>query len=224
MPPLEGKFSTRFCVALGLRDYRVVASDFTEKAMRNPSVVELLPLSSSSRARSTQLHRLSGCVSRGLAESCARRSAALSRTSGKSAELGRSGDEVRRPRRTDSRQQTGRGHLRRGSRFRKPRRSCAAPLVDRIHALASSKAAATASLVEPFFKQTSGDRILNRNRAMYVSRAGWSALIVAVVSWTSAGLAAESKPDRAGRSRRRCKPRRRDGPHRAHRTWGARAQ
>jgi 2-methylcitrate dehydratase PrpD len=42
--PLEGKFSTRFCIALGLRDYRLVASDFTEKSMRDPSVVELLPL------------------------------------------------------------------------------------------------------------------------------------------------------------------------------------
>jgi len=42
--PLEGKFSTRFCIALGLREYRLVASDFTEKAMRDPSVVELLPL------------------------------------------------------------------------------------------------------------------------------------------------------------------------------------
>ena len=42
--PLEGKFSTRFCVALGLRDYRVVASDFNEKAFSDPAVRELMPL------------------------------------------------------------------------------------------------------------------------------------------------------------------------------------
>ncbi|HYC49284.1 MAG TPA: MmgE/PrpD family protein [Burkholderiales bacterium] len=42
--PLEGKFSTRFCIALGLRDYRLVASDFSDAAMADPAVTELLPL------------------------------------------------------------------------------------------------------------------------------------------------------------------------------------
>ncbi|MGQ0751956.1 MAG: MmgE/PrpD family protein [Betaproteobacteria bacterium] len=42
--PLEGKFSTRFCIALGLRNYRVVASDFSAATMSDKSVMDLLPL------------------------------------------------------------------------------------------------------------------------------------------------------------------------------------
>src|SRR5689334_3479278 len=41
--PLEGKFSVPFCIALGLAGYRVVASDFTEKAYNDPSVADLVP-------------------------------------------------------------------------------------------------------------------------------------------------------------------------------------
>ncbi len=42
--PLEGKFSVPFCIALGLRGYRLVAPDFSEATLRNPAVTELLPL------------------------------------------------------------------------------------------------------------------------------------------------------------------------------------
>ena len=42
--PLEGKFSVPFCIALGLRGYRVVAPDFTEATFRNTDVTGLLPL------------------------------------------------------------------------------------------------------------------------------------------------------------------------------------
>ena len=42
--PLEGKFSVPFCIALGLRGYRVVASDFKDETMRDPSVREILPV------------------------------------------------------------------------------------------------------------------------------------------------------------------------------------
>ncbi|MCC7487332.1 MAG: MmgE/PrpD family protein [Burkholderiales bacterium] len=42
--PLEAKFSTRFCIALGLRGYRLVASDFSDAALRDPAVAGLLPL------------------------------------------------------------------------------------------------------------------------------------------------------------------------------------
>ena len=41
--PLEGKFSTRFCIALGLRNYRLVASDFSATAMADAAVTELMP-------------------------------------------------------------------------------------------------------------------------------------------------------------------------------------
>jgi 2-methylcitrate dehydratase PrpD len=41
--PLEGKFSVPFCIALGLTGYRLVASDFTEKAYNDPAVVDLVP-------------------------------------------------------------------------------------------------------------------------------------------------------------------------------------
>ena len=41
--PLEGKFSVPFCIALGLNGYRVVASDFTEKAFKDPAVADVVP-------------------------------------------------------------------------------------------------------------------------------------------------------------------------------------
>ena len=41
--PLECKFSVPFCIALGLRGYRLVATDFTAAAMQDRSVTELLP-------------------------------------------------------------------------------------------------------------------------------------------------------------------------------------
>ena len=42
--PLECKFSLPFCIALGLRGYRLVASDFTERMMGDAAVRELLPV------------------------------------------------------------------------------------------------------------------------------------------------------------------------------------
>jgi 2-methylcitrate dehydratase PrpD len=42
--PLECKFSVPFCIALGLAGYRLVASEFTEKALKDPAVNALLPL------------------------------------------------------------------------------------------------------------------------------------------------------------------------------------
>jgi 2-methylcitrate dehydratase PrpD len=42
--PLECKFSVAFCIALGLRGYRLVATDFDESAMNDPAVTQLLPL------------------------------------------------------------------------------------------------------------------------------------------------------------------------------------
>jgi 2-methylcitrate dehydratase PrpD len=41
--PLEGKFSVPFCIALGLAGYRLVASDFTEKALNDPAVADVVP-------------------------------------------------------------------------------------------------------------------------------------------------------------------------------------
>lgn len=41
---LEGKFSVQFCVALALSGYRLVASEFTEAALKDPAVTRLLPL------------------------------------------------------------------------------------------------------------------------------------------------------------------------------------
>ena len=41
--PLECKFSVPFCIALGLRGYRVVATDFTDAAFLDESVTQLLP-------------------------------------------------------------------------------------------------------------------------------------------------------------------------------------
>ncbi|HEV7820329.1 MAG TPA: MmgE/PrpD family protein, partial [Burkholderiales bacterium] len=41
--PLECKFSISFCIALGLRDYRVVATDFIEETFADRTVTELLP-------------------------------------------------------------------------------------------------------------------------------------------------------------------------------------
>ena len=42
--PLECKFSVPFCIALGLRGYRLVATDFTDAILRDSSLTELLPL------------------------------------------------------------------------------------------------------------------------------------------------------------------------------------
>ncbi|MDB5811381.1 MAG: 2-methylcitrate dehydratase [Betaproteobacteria bacterium] len=42
--PLECKFSISFCIALGLRGYRVVATDFTESTFDDRTLHELLPL------------------------------------------------------------------------------------------------------------------------------------------------------------------------------------
>jgi 2-methylcitrate dehydratase PrpD len=41
--PLECKFSVPFCIALGLRGYRLVATDFAAAAMQDSAVTELLP-------------------------------------------------------------------------------------------------------------------------------------------------------------------------------------
>lgn len=41
--PLEGKFSVPFCIALGLRGYRLAASDFSLATMEDRSVMELVP-------------------------------------------------------------------------------------------------------------------------------------------------------------------------------------
>lgn len=41
---LEGKFSVPFCIALGVRGYRVVATDFNDAAMRDASVAEVVPV------------------------------------------------------------------------------------------------------------------------------------------------------------------------------------
>ena len=41
--PLECKFSISFCIALGLRGYRVVATDFTETTFADSTVTGLLP-------------------------------------------------------------------------------------------------------------------------------------------------------------------------------------
>ena len=41
--PLECKFSVPFCIALGLRGYRVVATDFTDAVFQDESVTQLLP-------------------------------------------------------------------------------------------------------------------------------------------------------------------------------------
>jgi 2-methylcitrate dehydratase PrpD len=42
--PLEGKFSVPFCIALGLRGYRAVWSDFTEAALEDRAVMEVVPV------------------------------------------------------------------------------------------------------------------------------------------------------------------------------------
>lgn len=42
--PLEGKFSVPFCIALGLRGYRAVYSDFTDATMQDAAVMDLVPL------------------------------------------------------------------------------------------------------------------------------------------------------------------------------------
>ena len=42
--PLEGKFSVPFCIALGLRGRRVVASDFNDATMRDASVMDIVPV------------------------------------------------------------------------------------------------------------------------------------------------------------------------------------
>ncbi|MEA3157513.1 MAG: hypothetical protein QOK44_5102 [Betaproteobacteria bacterium] len=42
--PLEGKFSVPFCIALALRGYRVVASDFVDATMSDTAVKKVVPL------------------------------------------------------------------------------------------------------------------------------------------------------------------------------------
>jgi 2-methylcitrate dehydratase PrpD len=42
--PLEGKFSVPFCISLGLRGYRAVATDFNETTFRDPAVREVVPV------------------------------------------------------------------------------------------------------------------------------------------------------------------------------------
>jgi 2-methylcitrate dehydratase PrpD len=42
--PLEGKFSVAFCIALGLRGYKLAATDFCDATMRDKAVTGLLPL------------------------------------------------------------------------------------------------------------------------------------------------------------------------------------
>ena len=39
--PLEHKFSVRYCMAMGLTGYRLVASDFTDKLMQDPKLKEI---------------------------------------------------------------------------------------------------------------------------------------------------------------------------------------
>jgi len=41
---LEGKFSVPFCISLGLRGYRAVSSDFVETTMRDPAVMQIVPV------------------------------------------------------------------------------------------------------------------------------------------------------------------------------------
>ena len=42
--PLEGKFSVPFCIALGLRGYRAVATDFVDATMRDAAVMDIVPV------------------------------------------------------------------------------------------------------------------------------------------------------------------------------------
>lgn len=42
--PFECKFSVAFCIALGLRGYKALMSDFSEKTLSDTSVTQLLPL------------------------------------------------------------------------------------------------------------------------------------------------------------------------------------
>lgn len=41
--PLEGKFSTAYCAALGLSGYRGSEQDFTDEQLRNPAIQSLIP-------------------------------------------------------------------------------------------------------------------------------------------------------------------------------------
>ena len=41
--PLQGKFSFPFCLALALRGYRVVATDFSAERLRDPDIMSLVP-------------------------------------------------------------------------------------------------------------------------------------------------------------------------------------
>jgi len=41
--PLEGKFSVPFCIALGLRGYRAVYTDFSDTTMQDAAVMDLVP-------------------------------------------------------------------------------------------------------------------------------------------------------------------------------------
>lgn len=54
--PLEGKFSVPFCIALGLRGYRAVASDFNETTMRDPAVMQVVPVVELEAVQGQSLH------------------------------------------------------------------------------------------------------------------------------------------------------------------------
>jgi 2-methylcitrate dehydratase PrpD len=41
--PMEAKFSTRFCIALGLQGYRAVPSDFGARTMSDPAIMDVVP-------------------------------------------------------------------------------------------------------------------------------------------------------------------------------------
>lgn len=54
--PLEGKFSTPFCIAIGLRGYAAVASDFSGAAMNDQAVREIVPVVELEAVQGQPLH------------------------------------------------------------------------------------------------------------------------------------------------------------------------
>jgi len=54
--PLEGKFSAPFCIALALRGYRAVASDFNEATMRDAAVMQVVPVVELEAVQGQSLH------------------------------------------------------------------------------------------------------------------------------------------------------------------------
>ncbi|MCC7485692.1 MAG: MmgE/PrpD family protein [Burkholderiales bacterium] len=54
--PLEGKFSTPFCIAIGLRGYAGVATDFNGTAMRDEAVRKVVPVVELEAVRGQPLH------------------------------------------------------------------------------------------------------------------------------------------------------------------------